>query len=101
MKTSSRKVLMIGLCAALLMAVGGHPMPATADDGYKIISSSELIDWLASNDKPVLVFALSRVEYNEERISGSICIPVELMKGSDLMPRDRGTPIVFYCHGPG
>ena len=99
MKPRSLRPLIIGLCAAFLF--GGCAIQAAADDGYKIISTPDLIDWLASADKPVLVFALSRVEYNEERISGSVCIPMELMKESDRMPRDRGTSIVFYCHGPG
>ena len=81
-------VMMIGLCAVLLM--GALAIPAAADDGYKIISTPDLIEWLASE-----------VEYNEERISGSVCIPAEIMKDSDRMPRDRDTPIVFYCHGPG
>jgi hypothetical protein len=72
-----------------------------AEEGYKIISTPAMNKWMSSEEKPLLVFALSPIEFSKEHIPESICLPLELMKNYYKMPEDQNTPIVFYCHGPG
>ena len=72
-----------------------------AAEDIRIITTPELKKWLDAGQKPVLVYTLSQVEFYEERIPGSVCIPTEAMKASRELPRNMDTPIVFYCLGPG
>ena len=85
----------------LVLSLGTIPGELNAADGFKTISTQELKTWMESADRPTLVFSLSEVEYREIHIPGSICVTMELMETSDRMPGDLGSPIVFYCHGPG
>jgi rhodanese-related sulfurtransferase len=88
-------VFLVGL--ALL--VGGS-LPCLAAD-IQIITTPELKKWLDADQKPFLVYTLSPVEFYEERIPGSVCIPTEQMKTSRALPPEMDAPIVFYCQGPG
>jgi len=72
-----------------------------AGQGYQTINTAELRSWLESASPPVLVYSLSQAEFEEQRISGSICVPMELMENSMQLPIDKAQPLVFYCHGPG
>ena len=80
-----------------LLVLGGL---TTAQAAYKTINTTQLTQMLASSDKPLLAFALSPIEYGAGFITGSKCIPYELVKNFYGMPKDYDSPIVFYCHGP-
>jgi len=88
-------VFFVGL--ALLV---GDSLPCRATD-IQIITTPELKKWLDADQKPFLVYTLSQVEFYEERIPGSVCIPTEQMKSSRELPQKMDIPIVFYCLGPG
>jgi|GEM_PF-2952079 len=88
--------LVLGL---VLFAASALPIPAAED--IRIIQTPELKKWLAADQKPILVYTLSRVEFFEKRIPGSVCIPYEQMTRSKELPQNMDTPMVFYCHGPG
>ncbi len=92
-----------GFAAAALILLYGVMAgnPALAADGYKLIGTKELKTWLQSTAPPTLIYSLSQVEFEEQRIPGSICIPMELMAESTDLPKSRDQPIVFYCKGPG
>ncbi|MBC2736139.1 MAG: hypothetical protein HF981_17405 [Desulfobacteraceae bacterium] len=83
----------------LALLIGGS-LPCLAGD-IQIITTPELKKWLAAGQKPFLVYTLSPVEFYEERIPGSVCIPTEQMKTSRELPTSMDTPTVFYCAGPG
>lgn len=83
----------------LALLIGGS-LPCRAAD-IQIISTPELKKWLDADQKPFLVYTLSQVEFYEERIPGSVCIPTEQMKSSRKLPPQMDTPMVFYCLGPG
>jgi rhodanese-related sulfurtransferase len=89
------KVFLVGL--ALLIGGG---LPCLAAD-IQIITTPELKKWLDADQKPFLVYTLSPVEFYEERIPGSVCIPTEQMKASRELPQNTDAPLVFYCKGPG
>jgi rhodanese-related sulfurtransferase len=64
---------------------------------YRTTDARELREWLASDDRPVLVNALAREAFEEERIPGSISIPASdaMRLAPDLLAKDQ--PIVVYC----
>ena len=74
---------------------------ALAADGYKLIGTEELKTWMKSSAPPTLIYSLGFVEFEEQRIPGSVCIPMELMAESTDLPRSKDQPLVFYCKGPG
>jgi hypothetical protein len=93
----------IKCCAAVaaLVLLSGPVALLRAAEGYRIIGTDELKNWLQSAAPPTLIYSLSQVEFEEQRIPGSICIPVELMAESAELPASKDQPLVFYCKGPG
>ncbi len=90
------------VAAALVLLLSGTPgSVALAADGYKLIGTEELKAWMKSTAPPTLIYSLSQVEFEEQRIPGSICIPMELMAASTDLPTSKIQPLVFYCKGPG
>lgn len=89
------------IIVALLLLGGAFINNSWADNDFKTIDTLELKNWMKSPVKPMLIYSLSQVEFEEQRIPGSICIPTELMRESMKLPQDKGQPLVFYCHGPG
>jgi len=85
---------------SLALLIGGN-LPCLAASDFQTITTPELKTWLKADQKPVLVYTLSQVEFFEERIPGSVCIPTEQIKTSPALPKNMNTPIVFYCKGPG
>lgn len=85
---------------SLTLLVGGT-LPCLAAENIQIITTPELKKWLEADQKPFLVYTLSQVEFFEERIPGSVCIPTEQMKSSRELPQNTDRPLVFYCKGPG
>ncbi|MCJ7772917.1 MAG: rhodanese-like domain-containing protein [Desulfobacterales bacterium] len=86
------------ICAAIILIISLSPV--SGDEGYKEINTLELKKWMDAEDKPILVNSLSPIEFGESYIPGAICIPMELMQVSQLIPADLNKPIVFYCYGP-
>ena len=92
----------LAIIVAVLLPIGGvNTGTALADDGYQIVTTVALKEWMASPAPPVLIYSLSQVEYEEQRIPGSICIPMELMQADTGLPSDKNRSLVFYCKGPG
>ena len=89
------------IIAVVLLLISAVASPLWAADGYKMISTTELKNWLQSATPPTLIYSLSQVEFEEQRIPGSICIPMELMSSSTKLPTGKDRPLVFYCKGPG
>jgi hypothetical protein len=90
----------VTLAVGLVMAISGAWTSLAAEE-FQIITTPRLKQWLAASQKPLLVFTLSQVEFYEERIPGSVCIPTEEMQRTAALPETKDTPIVFYCKGPG
>ena len=90
------KTGLIALLGLLFISTAAH-----AAEGYQTVSTPTLHKWMNSSPKPVLVYSLNPLEFNEQHIGGSINIPFELMDGHPKMPKDKTGRIVFYCHGPG
>ncbi len=92
-----------GFAVALtvLVLVGAISRTAFAGEGYQIITTDELKNRLNASPAITLVFSLSYMEFFEQRIPGSICIPMEMMANSVDMPTNKHQTMAFYCKGPG
>lgn len=95
-----RNFFLPAILVGLALITGGN-LPCLAAEDIQIITTPELKTWLDADQKPFLVYSLSPVEFYEERIPGSVCIPTEQMKSSRELPQNTDAPLVFYCLGPG
>ena len=68
--------------------------------GFEEITAPETKLMMEEDSSVILVNVLSALEYELQRIPGSISIPIDHLKGSTLLPKDKDTPIIFYCMGP-
>lgn len=64
----------------------------------KGISAPEVKNMIDSG-QAVLVHVLSRTEYEMQHIPDSINIPIIDFKTTHALPRDKTTPLIFYCMG--
>jgi len=90
--------LTIFICLALVFFQGmvGSAMGKT--ETYKEISAPEVKDMIEGG-KVVVVHVLSEIEYNIQHIAGSINIPIIKMDTTKKLPKDKDTPLIFYCMG--
>jgi hypothetical protein len=76
-----------------------HPFPLrAADPGYKEITAPEL-KILLEKQQCLLIHSLSKIVFEIQHIEGSINIPVIELETTTLLPKDKSTPLVFYCMG--
>ncbi len=87
----------------LLFLLGFMLLTATmAIAQYPVIDANQLKTWLTGKKKVVLVDARTHEEYLQAHIPGAINIPAENMDMNKAkLPKDKSTPIIFYCRGLG
>lgn len=84
------------LLALMLLAAS----PATAVD-VETVGADE-VHALARGGQVLLVDARSPQEFAQVHILGAINIPAERTRAEAArLPRDKRTPVVFYCRGVG
>lgn len=67
-----------------------------------VIGATEVQAALASDRRTVVVDVRTADEYADAHLPRAINIPAVEMKASGArLPRDRATPLVFYCRGAG
>jgi len=88
--------LFIGLlCFMLLFA-------STALAQFPVISADDLKVWMRGKQKVVLIDSRLPEEYQQAHLPGAVSIPAERMKlETKKLPRDKTTPLIFYCRGAG
>ncbi len=75
---------------------------ASAVAQFPVIDSEQLKSWMHGKQKAVLIDARPAEEYQQAHIPGAINIPADRMKTEALrLPKDKTTPIIFYCRGEG
>ena len=67
-------------------------------ESFKEISAPE-VKSLIENNGAIVIHVLSEIEYTMQHITGSINIPIIKLKTSEKLPKNRETPVVFYCMG--
>jgi rhodanese-related sulfurtransferase len=71
-------------------------------ENYKSISADELKKILDKKAELFLVDARSQQEFSQGHIPKAVNIPPEKVGSiSALLPKNKKTPIVFYCRGVG
>ncbi len=69
---------------------------------FPTIDAEQLKSWMHGKQKAVLIDARPAEEYQQAHIPGAINIPADRMKTeASRLPKDKATPIVFYCRGEG
>ena len=66
-----------------------------SDDVIDVGQMEELLD---GSPPPVVIDVRTAEEYQEERMEGSINIPLDDLTGTRDLPRDKGAPIVTVCN---
>jgi rhodanese-related sulfurtransferase len=88
--------LFIGLlCFAFLSA-------SVAFAQYPVVNADEVTVWMRGKQKVVLIDSRLPEEYEQAHLPGAISIPAERMKlEAKKLPKDKATPLIFYCRGAG
>lgn len=66
-------------------------------DGYQEIGTAEVKSMMAQDKNTLVVFPLSKIEYDNQHIAGSVHIPIEEL--AKKLPADHSKQIIFYCIG--
>jgi len=74
----------------------------TAMAQYPVISADDVSQWMRGKQKVVLIDSRLPEEYQQAHLPGAISIPAERMKlEAKKLPKDKTTPLIFYCRGAG
>ena len=65
-------------------------------DTWKEIKADELKKMMET-ENVLVIFPLSKIEFNDMHIPGSVNIPVGMLK--EKLPVDKEKKVVFYCLG--
>ena len=87
-----KKVLFFILVAFVPLMIASYAIGAD----WKEVKAGELKSMMEKGDV-LVVFPLSKIEFNDLHIKGSINITMHELK--DKLPRDKGSTLVFYCLG--
>ena len=69
---------------------------------YLTIGADEVNGLMTGGKKAVLIDVRSTEEYQTAHIPGSINIPAERITAEkNRLPKDKATPLIFYCRGVG
>ncbi len=69
---------------------------------FPVIDAGQLRSWMTGKKKAVLIDAREASEYQMAHIPGAINIPPERVKSeASRLPKDKTTPLIFYCRGEG
>ncbi len=75
---------------------------ATSLAQFPIIDAAQLKSHMRGSQKAALIDARPAEEYQQAHIPGAINIAPELMKEERAqLPKNKKTPIIFYCRGEG
>lgn len=77
-------------------------VPAAASAQHAVVTADEVLALTRAPRKAVVVDARSAAEYDQAHIRGAVHLPPErVLSEAKRLPKDKATPIVFYCRGPG
>jgi hypothetical protein len=83
---------------ALLIPLVSCPLDAS----HRVVKAGELKKLMDTSLPVLIVDNRSEYEYNRGHLPKAINIPQERLFSLDnLLPKDKGLPIVFYCTGSG
>ena len=69
---------------------------------FPLIGAEEVKSWMTGKRPVILIDSRLPDEYQAGHIPGAINIPAERIKDEAArLPKDKTTPIIFYCRGAG
>ncbi len=75
---------------------------STAMAQFPIVTAEDVKAHMAGKQKIVLIDARPPQEYREGHIPKAINVPAETAKmQATRLPKDKSTPLIFYCRGVG
>lgn len=86
----------IWLAIFLFIAIAGS---LSAESEPIVEISAPEVKIMLEKGEAVVIHVLSEIEFNIQHIPGSINIPIIKMKTTDKLPKDKDTPLIFYCMG--
>ncbi|MBL7204178.1 MAG: rhodanese-like domain-containing protein [Desulfobacteraceae bacterium] len=92
------KALRIIICLVMFFFQGMICSAMAETQTFKKISAPEVKN-MFERGNTVLVDVLSKIEYDMQHITGSITIPIIKMETTNKLPKDKDTPLIFYCMG--
>jgi rhodanese-related sulfurtransferase len=86
------------LAAALALAA-----PAVASAQYLVLGADDVKGWMSGKRKAVIVDTRLPEEWREAHLPGAINLPAQRARAeaAQKLPRDKSTPLIFYCRGTG
>lgn len=97
MRQIAARLAVAAVAAALSAAPAGA---APSEPGT--VGAEEVLRLTAGGGGAAVVDTRTPQECWEARIPGALCIPPEALKAQAArLPKDRKTPVVFYCRGLG
>jgi rhodanese-related sulfurtransferase len=91
------KIMKLLLCILFLSIT----VSCVAPD-IRVIEADELKKVMNSDARPIIIDNRTEYEFKQGRIPGAINISQEKFRILDtLLPKEKDTPIVFYCRGVG
>ena len=95
-----RSRVLVRLLFAVALPLSTLPGLAAADPS--VVDAAEVHAALVGKRPVVLVDARTPAEYEQGHIPRAINVPAQQMGASAYrLPKDRATPLVFYCRGGG
>ncbi|HAR44832.1 MAG: hypothetical protein A2X56_15030 [Nitrospirae bacterium GWC2_57_13] len=86
----------------ILLYLAVFLVPAAAQAQFPVVSAEQLKSMMEGKRKVVVIDTRLPVEYREGHVAGAISIPADRMKVDRAkLPKDKATPIIFYCRGAG
>jgi len=97
--------MVAGMIKKRLLAMSGlvaFLISSTALAQYPIVTAEQVKAWMGGKQKVVLIDTRLPEEFAEAHIPGAVNIPADRMKIEKAkLPKDKATPIIFYCRGAG
>ena len=87
-----KRIWITGLAFVLCLVLSGFVMA----DTWKEINAEDLKKMMDTEDV-LVVFPLSKIEFNDMHIPGSVQISVGML--GEKLPADKEKKLVFYCLG--
>ena len=86
----------------ILLYLSVFLVPAAAQAQFPVVSAEQVKSWMEGKRPVVVIDTRLPEEYREAHITGAISIPADRMKvEKKKLPRDKTTPLIFYCRGTG
>ncbi len=84
----------------LLAVLALSPGPALAQ--HSVVTAPEVLKLQNGKPPAVVVDTRTAEEFRLGRVPGAVNLPPEeVIREASKLPKDKRTPLVFYCRGPG